>query len=101
MGGVISLLQQGHRLAAHRIDVTRPSRTAKPCKLLIARWSGVWYFVLGGLNSVERGVALVVWFLFVFLLPWCLCQSLLNMQEPCSEEQVSPQSNTELSSHWC
>ena len=25
-----------------------------------------------------------------FLLPWCLCQSLLNLQEPCSEEQVSP-----------
>ena len=25
-----------------------------------------------------------------FLLPWCLCQSLLNLQEPGSEEQVSP-----------
>ena len=24
-----------------------------------------------------------------FLFPWCLCQSLLNLQEPCSEEQVS------------
>ena len=42
------------------------------------------------LQSIERGVAQVVWFLFVFLLPWCLCHSLLNLQEPYSEEQVWP-----------
>ena len=31
----------------------------------------------------------------------CMCQTLLNLQEPCSEEQVSPQSNAEQRSHWC
>ena len=36
-----------------------------------------------------------------FLLPWCLCQSLLNLQEPCHKEQVLPQSNAVLSRHWC
>ena len=53
------------------------------------------------LQSIEHGVAQVIWFLFVFLLPWCLCQSLLNLQEHCSEEQVSPQCNAEQRSHWC
>ena len=38
VGGISNLLQQGRRLMARRIDMMWPSRTAKPCKLLIARW---------------------------------------------------------------
>ena len=95
MFGVSSLLLQGR---SHWRDTAKPqcqTMQNSHCSLVMG-----WYFVLGVSNSVECGVAQVIWFLF-FLLPWCLCQSLLNMQEPYSEEQVSPPSNAELSSHWC